>query len=57
MTIIHRQAKLMKSMTEQILEISKTQHSAVVGFKTRFVYQPWCQIIVRDREESGAKAP
>ena len=26
LTVIHRQAKLMKSMTEQILEISKTQH-------------------------------
>ena len=26
LAVIHRQAKLMKSMTEQILEISKTQH-------------------------------
>ena len=26
LTVIHRQAKLMKSMTEQILEISKAQH-------------------------------
>ena len=55
LTVIHRQAKLMKSMTEQILEISKTQHLQWSDLK------PVClstlvSDIVRDRKESGAKA-